>query len=128
MFLNNQNYRSIPDRFVVVVVPIDLLYLLSCLCFSCFNNLCELSNLIEEISSLSNEVRMDDFLCAWLERLLDHVLANHEETFNNLMEKTLNTMKLNSKILTFLIDSFIKRFNQETNNYLISLASIIERK
>ena len=87
-----------------------------------------MSNLIEEISQLSTEVRLDDFLCAWLERLLDHVLVNHEETLTNLIEKTLNTMKFNSKILAFLIDCFLKRFNQQTDKYLISLASIIERK
>jgi len=37
-------------------------------------------------------------------------------------------MKFNSNILTFIIDCFIKQFTQQNNTYLVSLASIIERK
>lgn len=51
-----------------------------------------------------------------------------EEKFSVLIEKTLNSIKLNSNILTFIIDSFIKQFDPKNNTYLISLASIIERK
>lgn len=36
--------------------------------------------------------------------------------------------KVNSKILVFLIDCLLKRFNQQTAKYSISPASIIERK
>jgi hypothetical protein len=95
---------------------------------SCFKKLCELSNLIDEISQLSIDVRIDNFLCAWFEQLLNHVLKEHEENLSILIEKTLTTMKFNSNILTFIIDCFIKQFNNQNNTYLISLASIIERK
>lgn len=44
------------------------------------------------------------------------------------MEKTLNTIKFNSNILKYIINCFIKQFNKNNNKYLVSLASIIERK
>ncbi|CAF2088985.1 unnamed protein product [Rotaria magnacalcarata] len=115
VFLNNQHHQSVPDR--------------------CFLKLCQLSNVAEEIFQLTNEVRIDNFLCGWFEQLLNHVLkdnhqmeTDHEENFTSLIEKTLNTIKFNSAILTFIINCFIKQFNSKNNTYIVSLASIIERK
>ena len=94
-----------------------------------------MSNIIDEIHQLTTDVRLDNFLCAWFEQLLTHVIKDNnqmetenEENFSVLMEKTLNTMKFNSNILKFIINCFIKHFNNNNNTYLISLASIIERK
>jgi hypothetical protein len=94
-----------------------------------------MSNIIDEIYQLTADVRLDNFLCGWFEQLLTHVLkdANQmetdtEEKFSILIEKTLNTIKFNSNILKFIINCFVKQFNSNNNTYLISLASIIERK
>ena len=95
-----------------------------------------MSNIIDEIFQLANDVRIDNFLCAWIEQLLNRLLkennqmeTDHEEKFSVLIEKTLNTIKFNSNVLKFIINCFIKQFNNNDNNtYLISLASIIERK
>jgi len=87
-----------------------------------------MSNIIDEIYQLTIEVRIDHFLCAWFEQLLNHILKDNQENLFILMEKTLNTMKFNSNILKFIINCFIKQFNNKNNTYLISLASIIERK
>jgi len=87
-----------------------------------------MSNIIDEIYQLTTEVRIDNFLCGWFEQLLDHILKTNEDKFSILIEKTLNTIKFNSNILKFIINCFIKQFNNNNNTYLISLASIIERK
>ncbi|CAF3430204.1 unnamed protein product [Rotaria sp. Silwood1] len=115
VFLNNQHHQSIPER--------------------CFLKFCQMSNIIDEIFQLTNDVRIDNFLCGWFEQLLNHVLKDNnqmeidnEENFSILIEKTLNTIKFNSNILKFIINCFIKQFNNNNNKYLISLASIIERK
>src|ERR1700744_2080214 len=89
-----------------------------------------MSNIIDEIYQLTTDVRIDNFLCGWFEQLLNYVLKSNEEKFTILIEKTLNTIKFNSNILKFIINCFIKQFNNDNNNkkYLVSLASIIERK
>jgi hypothetical protein len=87
-----------------------------------------MSNIIDEIYQLTTEVRIDNFLCAWFEKLLDYILKTNEENLTILIEKTLNTIKFNSNILKFIINCFIKQFNNNNNTYVISLASIIERK
>ncbi|CAF1260717.1 unnamed protein product [Adineta ricciae] len=115
VFLNNQHHLSLPDR--------------------CFLKLCNMPNIIDEIFQLSSEVRIDNFLCGWFEQLLNHVIkdanqmeTDHEQQFSTLIEKTLNTLKFNSQILKFIINCFIKHFTGKNNTYLVSLASIIERK
>ncbi|CAF0784428.1 unnamed protein product [Adineta steineri] len=115
VFLNNQHHPSLPDR--------------------CFLKLCQMSNIVDEIFQLTNDVRIDNFLCGWFEQLLNHVIkdnnqmeTDNEHDFSNLIEKTLNTIKFNSNILKFIINCFIKQFNNNNNTYIVSLASIIERK
>ncbi|CAF4320667.1 unnamed protein product, partial [Adineta steineri] len=90
VFLNNQHHPSLPDR--------------------CFLKLCQMSNIVDEIFQLTNDVRIDNFLCGWFEQLLNHVIkdnnqmeTDNEHDFSNLIEKTLNTIKFNSNILKFII-------------------------
>jgi hypothetical protein len=94
-----------------------------------------MSNIIDEIYQLTTDVRIDNFLCGWFEQLLTHVLkdnnqmeTDNEDNFSILMEKTLNTIKFNSNILKFIINCFMKQFNNNNDTYVVSLASIIERK
>ena len=63
-----------------------------------------MSNIIDEIDQLTTEVRIDNFLCAWFEQLLNHVLKTNEENLGILIEKTLNTIKFNSNILKYIIN------------------------
>ena len=127
VFLNNQHYQSIPDRFVIKKIKTFFLLNFIFLFFSCFNKLCQIPNIIDELDQLTIDVRIDNFVCAWFEQLLNYILKNHEENLLILIEKTLNTIKFNSYILKFIINYFIQQFNNN-NKYLISLASIIERK
>lgn len=88
-----------------------------------------MSNIIDEICQLTTDIRLDNFLCAWFEQLLNNVLEKSDENYSVLIEKTLNTIKFNSNILKFVINCFINRFDKKNNSkYLVSLASIIERK
>ena len=101
----------------------------------CFLKLCQLPTVIDELQLFSADVRIENLLCGWFDQLLSHALQDnqkmeteHDELFSSLLEKTLNTVKFNSKILKFIIDGYIKHFNGTNDTYLVSLASMIERK
>ncbi|CAF0748543.1 unnamed protein product [Didymodactylos carnosus] len=129
VLLNKQNYRSLPER--------------------CFKKLCRLPNLLVEISQLTTEVVIDDLLVAFSEKLILFAINNdinddtmeldntsdsgsstdmHENiSYAKLLETAITDIKLNSNVLKIIIERFIEHYD-EKQSYLISLASILERK